>query len=353
MRVNRRTAVLIVLAATVLLSLLLLPACCCTRRTAPPDNGRPRPEPEPTIGYAHVNVPDEAVPASPTQTQMQNVDFHEDSTIILRIRHLRGEMADKKKGQPLNFDDKRSFVMKIHTAEVGLDGRSLSDLMNHYIFNYPGASLRNLVISISGHQLRQEGILHKVIDIPFVMLADVSVTPEGMIRLHPTKIEICSLNGKGLMEALGVTLEKMIDVSRAPGVHVQKNDLLLEATKILPPPAIDAKLTSVRIEGNELVQEFNDGVYAPPLSLPRPQEKNWMYFRGGTLRMGKLFMVDADMQVIDTDPSDPFDFFIDYYNNQLVEGYEYNRPNYGLNTFMRDFSDLGHPLRPGERTAPR
>ena len=77
-----------------------------------------------------------------------------------------------------------------------------------------------------------------------------------------------------------------------------------------------------------------------------------MYFRGGTLRMGKLLMVDADMQVVDTDPSDPFDFFIDRYNDQLVAGFARNQPNYGLLVFMRDFDDLGKPPRPGERLAP-
>ena len=77
-----------------------------------------------------------------------------------------------------------------------------------------------------------------------------------------------------------------------------------------------------------------------------------MDYRGGTLRMGKLLMVDADMQVVDTDPRDPFDFYIDRYNDELVEGFSRNRPNYGLSVFMRDFADVGQPTRPGERRAP-
>ena len=59
-----------------------------------------------------------------------------------------------------------------------------------------------------------------------------------------------------------------------------------------------------------------------------------------------------DMQVIDTDPSDPFDFFIDEYNAQLVAGFDRNRSNYGLTVYMRDFDDLGKPPRPGEKLAP-
>ena len=60
-------------------------------------------------------------------------------------------------------------------------------------------------------------------------------------------------------------------------------------------------------------------------------------------------MIDADMQVIDTDPSDPFDFFIDRYNEQLVAGRDQSRLDYGLTVYMRDFNDLGKPLGSGER----
>jgi hypothetical protein len=47
------------------------------------------------------------------------------------------------------------------------------------------------------------------------------------------------------------------------------------------------------------------------------------------------------MQVIDLDPRDPFDFFIDEYNAQLVAGYERNQQNYGLIVHMRDYNKLG------------
>jgi hypothetical protein len=109
----------------------------------------------------------------------------------------------------------------------------------------------------------------------------------------------------------------------------------------------------VRIEGDELVQIFDAGRHLPPLHPPHPDEKSWMYYRGGTLRMGKLLMVDADMQVLDTDTSDPFSFYIDRYNEELVAGFSRNQPDYGLVVYMRDFEDLGTPLKAGERRVGR
>jgi len=46
-----------------------------------------------------------------------------------------------------------------------------------------------------------------------------------------------------------------------------------------------------------------------------------MAYRGGTLRFGKMTMHNVDLQLIDADPSDPFEFFPDHYNDQLTAGY--------------------------------
>ncbi|HEX9163682.1 MAG TPA: hypothetical protein VF980_18385 [Thermoanaerobaculia bacterium] len=325
-------------------------ACCCPgarpRATSSvPENASP------PIGTANLAVPTEAVPARHTETQMRNVKFHIDRTAALHIHDLRGQMFDKEEGKPLNFDNPRSFIVRMFNGHVGVDGQTLTDLMNRYVFNYPGAPLKNLVVSFEDGHLVQEGFMHKIIDIPFRMIAEVSATPDGWIRIHPVKIEICNLNGEALMKAFGISLEKVMTKLPA-GVRVKKNDVEIEPLAILPPPKIEGRLASVTVEGNELMQVFDDGSHPAPLQPPEPDVKNYMYFRNGTLRMGKLFMVTADMQVIDTDPSDPFDFFIEEYNAQLVAGSTRNRPDYGLTVYMRDYEDLGKPPRPGERLAP-
>jgi hypothetical protein len=335
---------------TVLLALILLPACCCVRGPAGPTTA---PEQHiPPIGTAAIPVPTEAAAKGPTQTQMRNVDFHVDETTMLDIHSLRGEMVSKEAGAPLNFDNKTTFVLRVDVAKIGMKPASLDNLMNRYVFGYANPPLRNLHASIEGNQLRQEGIMHKLIDIPFTMWADVSAS-DGLIRIHPTKISICGINGIGLLKAVGQNLEKMLAMPKDRGVRAEKNDLLLDPSKMLPPPQVELHLVEAHIEGDELMQVYDAGRHLPDLAPPYPQEKNYMYYRGGTLRMGKLLMVDADMQVVDTDPSDPFDFFIDRYNEELVAGFSRNEPNYALVVFMRDFNDLGTPARPGERLLPK
>ncbi len=335
---------------TILLSLFLLPACCCVRGPAGPTTAPP--ERLPPIGSEPIPTPKEAEAKAPTQTQMRNVDFHVDETTILNIHEMRGEMVAKKAGDPLNFDNKHDFVLKIDRGKIGMKPPSLDNLMNRYAFGYPNASLRNLHMTFEGKQLKQEGIMHKIVDLPFTMWADVSAD-NGLIRIHPTKVSICGINGLGLLKAVGMTFEKMLKLPPERGVTAHGNDILMDPSKVLPPPDTELRLVDVRIEGGELVQIFDAGRHLPELQLPHPEEHNYMYYRGGTLRMGKLLMIDADMFVVDTDRSDPFDFFIDRYNDQLVGGFSRNQPNYGLFVFMRDFDDLGTPVKAGERLAPK
>lgn len=339
-------ALLVILAAS-----LLLPACCCPDRPQTVSTV-PRPSPPPPIGRAHFDVPAEAVPADATQAEFHRVHFRVDETIALRIHRLRGEMQDKNAGEPLNFDDKGSFVLRIHYGEIGLTGEGLTDLMNEYLFAYEGAPLRDLSIVVEEGQLIQTGIMHKIIDIPFRMVADVSVTDDGRIRIHPTEIEICNLDGESLMAAFGLDLEEMLDLGGAEGVAAEGNDLLIDALAVIPGMTTEGRLTAVEAHQGELLQIFGTEDEVEWMIPPITDEPNWMFFREGTLRMGKLYMPRAEMQVIDTDPADWFDFFLDYYNNQLSAAMSKNRPDYGLQVYMRDWEDLGAPLRPAERLMP-
>ena len=52
-------------------------------------------------------------------------------------------------------------------------------------------------------------------------------------------------------------------------------------------------------------------------------------------------MVNTDLLILDDDPSDPFDFFLDGYNDQLVAGYNRNTPDHGLIVHMPDKGEIG------------
>lgn len=121
------------------------------------------------------------------------------------------------------------------------------------------------------------------------------------------------------------------------GVAVERDDLLLDPAEILPPPRIRGKVAAVRIQSNEIVQTFGA---QQPASFAQGVSGNYMAYRDNELRFGKLTMHDTDMILIDMDPQDPFDFYLDHYKDQLVAGYSKTTTTFGLRVYMRDYNKL-------------
>ena len=278
-------------------------------------------------------------PADSTlQTMMRNVDYRVDETIILQIRYLRGQLVPTKPGGPAILDDGRSFTLSIDSAWIRVSARAMGDLLNRYVFDYPGAPLRGLQISVEGNRLRQRGRMNGM---PFSILSDVAVTAAGELRLRPVKIKAFGIPVTSIMEFLGMRLQKMLDLRKAKGIRVERNDLIISPTAIVPPPLIRGKLAGIELADSTMVQVFRPAQGPVPAPLVRPDSAaNYMYFRGGSLRFGLLTMTPADLFIKDADPSNSFDVFLAHYNDQLVAGFSRNTATYGLITTMPDFRTL-------------
>jgi hypothetical protein len=123
-------------------------------------------------------------------------------------------------------------------------------------------------------------------------------------------------------------------------VSVEGNDIVLDPAQMLPPPQMRGRITAVSIQGGEIVQTFGTTGKPPAGKLAGG---NYMAYRGGVLRFGKLTMNDTDMKLIDADPSDPFDFFPDHYKDQLVAGYSKTTATGGLLVYMPDYAKISKP----------
>lgn len=329
---TRRVVLLLLIAAALGAGALLLRARAPGPAASSPGTPLPpaaRAAPTATIG--------------PVEAEMHNVLFHVDDRVVLRIHDLRGRLRPTATDAPPWFDDPQSFVLVIDTGEVAITPVSLSALLNTYVFNYKGSPLRQLEVSIEDGQLRQRGILHKGVDLPFSIRAEVSPTRDGRLRLHPTSVKVLGIGMRHLMRFLGLELDNLVHVREGRGVEIDGNDFLLAPAGLLPPPRIDGRVVTVRITGDEIQQFFGaserrDAI--PRLRPADPSAENYMFYRGHVLRFGKLTMADADLQIVDADPKDPFDFYLSHLNDQLVAGWSQNQPDLGLKTTMPDYADL-------------
>ncbi len=279
------------------------------------------------------------------QTQMRNVDYHASEAVMLNIRRLRGELLSKKPGKPPVFEKKDSFVLKIHTAEIAMTSQSLSGLLNDHVFAYRGSPLEKLAVEIGPGGITQKGVLRKALKIPFSIVGTVALTPQGEIRVHPTSIKAAGIGVRGLMETFGIELDQLMKLKEDRGVRIAGDDFLLSPDRMLPPPQIQGRVTDVRLEPGRMVLIFSSPDERPkaPLSPPDKTSPNYMYYEGGVLAFGKLTMTGTELQIVDADPRDSFDFYLDHYNEQLVAAYDQNLPDKGLIVHMPDYNKLGKP----------
>ena len=278
---------------------------------------------------------------------MRNVDLHIDARNVMLVRSLRGQVVTEVPGSFAWLDKPTSFAIRATSGVVALDGNSITALLNEVAFNYPGAPIKHLKVRIEGGKLVQSGVLHKGVDIPFTMWAVPVLQADGLLRLHPDRLRILGVNGLALMHALGLHLATFMDLSKSHGASVRGDDLFLDPLKLIPPPTVQGRLASVRIEGALLVQEFartvDDTIFGTYV-VADSGARNYVYFRGGTLRLGRLTMTDTDLLIHDADESDAFDLYLAKYKKQLVAGHTAILANDGVRAWMVDYGKLGRTM---------
>jgi hypothetical protein len=268
---------------------------------------------------------------------MSNVDLHVSPDVTLHIRRLGGQFVPTGTRSPY-LDNKQSYAVAIDSGEVALDVATLNALMARTLGG-DNSNVKKLQVSIGEDgTLHQKGVIDKAINIPFNAKSTVSVTTDGRIRISTKSVKGFGVPMNPLMKLFSVEMDNLVKVKPGHGIVVADNDLILDPAALVPPPAIRGRLTAVRIEGDRLVQTFGAAPGKPLAS--RPLSPNHIYWRGGELSFGKLTMTDTDLELVDLDPSDPFDFSVDDWNAQLVAGYSKTLANRGLKAYMPDYSDL-------------
>jgi hypothetical protein len=272
------------------------------------------------------------------EVDMRNVDLHITAQINLHIRHLRGRFVAAGTRPAPYLDDPGSYTVMVDTGEVAVDLPSLNAIVGGAL-ERAHSNVRRVEISVDDNgELRQTGVLKKGISVPFDMKASVGVTPDGLIRIHTESVKGFGVPVNPLLKLLRLQTDDLIRVDPGHGIRVEGSDLLLDVSQLLPPPGFHGKLTAVRVDRNALIQVFGAGEPRPISAAATA--KNHIYWRGGQLAFGKLTMADTDLELVDEDPRDAFDFSVDRWNEQLVAGYSKTSADRGLRAHMPDYNDL-------------
>src|SRR5215468_3210139 len=273
--------------------------------------------------------------------EMGNVAYHFTEGVSVRIVRLSGALEPTTAGGWPVLDHANSFNIRVDSSRILVLPSDLAGVLNAYVFSAKDDPLKDISIGVEKGRLKLKGKLQNKGDIPFEVLASLSANGDGRVRLHTEKVRALHLPLKGLMELFGIAIDDLITNGKVRGLEAEKDDLLLTLEQVLPPPRLEGPVTDIHIEGGYIVTVIGKADKA------KAQSGNFIAFKGNQLQFGNLLMSDADLTIADLDPSDPLDFFLERYKDQLVPGYCKITPSFGLRVFMKDFDKL-----PAKKGAP-
>ena len=328
----------------VALALASLALAACSRH-AQREKAENRAQPETSAAISAAKAPEVPAATAPApdegsgkavQTEMYNVLYHLTNNTVARLQSVSGELLPTGKNELVVFDDKTSFELRVTNGTIFITPQALSRVLNEYVLARDDSPLKDLALEIRDDRMIIKGKLHGKGDLSFETAGSLSPNGDGRLRLSTERVKALHVPVTKVMSLFGIDLANVL-TGKIPGIEAEGNDLLLDLGKMLPPPHIRGKVTSVRLENNAIVAVFGDGgknLHA------LPELGNYMRFEGNRIRFGRLTMDNTDLTVVDIDPKDPLDWNHAHYREQVEAGYSKLTPHFGLQVYVKDYAKL-------------
>jgi hypothetical protein len=268
-----------------------------------------------------------------TNLTVHHLIFQEASGIRLKIAYLHARLYPTKPSVIPSFDQPSSFELETQDGVAAIDLGDLSLLLNSGVLS--GSQLKDVKLKANGQDLVLSAILHKGVPLPVQMTGQLALSPDGRVRVHVTKLGVLKVPVKALLAKFNLTASDLVKPN-AQGIEVDKDDIYIDASKMLPPPHNIGRVSDVHFSQNgDLVLTYGKG---QPEAVEIREWRNFMAMRGGAIHFGKITMYDADILFIDMSQDDWFEFDLPRYQEQLVNGFGRLTPTAGLQVFMPDIS---------------
>jgi hypothetical protein len=266
---------------------------------------------------------------TPTMVYAHNIMLRKGPDFRIYIVWIAGQMVRTNRNVNPTFDEPDSFILQIQKgvirANIGDIGRYLNSTAAQ------NASLKNIDIQPAGELVKIRGTVKKGFALPIEILGSLAATPDGLVRLHVQHISVLKVPVKGLLGTFDVKLSDLVHSTNVAGVTVAGNDLIFDTEKLLPPPHIRGRLTTVQVRVPDIEVIYGN---APNDPTQLAQWHNFLRFRNGAINFGKLTMHHADLTMIDAANEPWFDLDLVNYQNQLVNGTTRMTAQAGLEVYM-------------------
>lgn len=279
------------------------------------------------------NTASSAAPAKgnpePTQVYAHNIMLRKGPNFRIYLVWISGRMVRTRPNVNPSLDEPDTFVLQMDKGVIRANIGDIGNYLNATLG--PNGPMRNIQIRPDGDRIRIRGTIKKVVSLPIEILGSLSPTPDGKVQLHVDHISVLKMPVKGLLGAFDVQLSDIVHSTKVEGVTLAGNDVLFDTEKLLPPPHIHGRLTSVAVKVPDIEVIYGN---APNDPSKLAQWHNFLRFRNGDINFGKLTMHKADLTMIDAVNEPWFDLDLVNYQNQIVNGYTRTTAQQGLEIYM-------------------
>ncbi|WBO24269.1 hypothetical protein [Sphingomonas abietis] len=284
-----------------------------------------------SIAVTAVTSPVVAAPAS--RIVMHKVQLYNFDDASVAVTDLDGTLIPSRPNGIVDLNDVGSYTIRIKSGDVTISAKTMAILMNRYILPRAESPLSDLAMSFGSGVIHMHGKIRALgLKLGFAADAYPFVTPDGDMGMRVEHLKTAGFIPSSFSNALGMTLERMAQPGKPGVMTVKGNVMAVSVGATFPPPALDGKLSAVRVTPVGMTTRIGSGksgTGAPFITI-----------EGGAVKFAHLLMPEAKLVIRPMKAEADFGFSPRRYYRQMVEGTSKATPDFGLIGFFGDFRQL-------------
>lgn len=254
--------------------------------------------------------------------RIHNVDLYFQQGIGFHAINLVARLTPKKPGGLVNLNHLDQFTAAVAHGCVRVTPQQLTALFNRHILDYEPRPLNDIKITTSKGALTLNGEIKlwswfPGFWMPVHLTGPLTLDAQGRMVYTPDRIDVLKIRAQLMLHAVNLPLNWLLSID-APGVTVGDYHILLDVTKVFPPPAI------ITVPGS--AQALDGGVKIcfnarPEIQLAPPADAgdSYVWIQGGDIAALDKLIVNANVLVESMDGS-VLQFNIAHYKQRIADG---------------------------------
>lgn len=251
----------------------------------------------------------------------RNVDFYLTGDIGFHVNQLAATLEPVVAGEPVQFDDPRSFVIRVHHGEVLVPPKALSALFNEHILAYSPRPLNDMRVTTQDDILSAQAGLKLWSWFPGVWLdaslaGPIALNASNELVFTPLDIRLLGIPLGGLLRGLGIKLTWLLNVERE-GARLIDSNLALDHRKVFPPPTLAGNIAAARLSPAGLHLTFSDNPAAKFAEPPEPST-SYLWLQSGDAKLFDAIATNANVLIVDEKKDEVLHFNLYDYRKQVA-----------------------------------